>query len=531
MSDAASVVNDDSGDSGDVDQNDAIAVVGIACRFPQAPTPGSLWELLSSGSHAITTVPEDRWTGDSQGAFLDRIDQFDPGFFDISPREAAFMDPQQRLMLELAWEALENAGTVPADLRGSRLGVFIGTIWDDYAKLIYRDGVDSTTQHTTTGIHRSIIANRISYFLGTSGPSLIVDSGQSSSLVAIHLACESLRSGEADTAIAGGVNLSILAETTELSARWGGLSPDGRCYAFDSRANGYVRGEGGGAVLLKPLARALADGDDIYCVIRGSAVNNGSDSTLTTPSRSAQEDVLRRAYERAGVSPGDVQYVELHGTGTKIGDPIEAAALGAVLGGERRAAEDPLLVGSVKTNIGHLEGAAGIAGFIKAALAIKRREIPASLNFETPNPEIPLDLLNLRVQQELTPWPRADRPLLAGVSSFGMGGTNAHVVLEQAPEVEEVSVEGVVPAVVPWIVSGRTPEALRDQIERLRTFADDSDARPVDIGASLVSTRSLFEHRAVIIGDQTVEGTAGAGRVAVMFTGQGSQRAGMGQEL
>ncbi|WP_432123355.1 SDR family NAD(P)-dependent oxidoreductase [Streptomyces sp. S1] len=533
MSDTAFVVNGDSDDSVDVeaDQNDAIAVVGIACRFPQAPTPGSLWGLLRGGAHAITGVPEDRWAGDTQGAFLDRIDRFDPGFFGISPREASFMDPQQRLMLELAWEVLEDAGTVPADIEGSRLGVFIGTIWDDYAKLVYRDGVDGTTQHTTTGIHRSIIANRISYFLGTNGPSLIVDSGQSSSLVAVHLACESLRTGEADAAIVGGVNLSILAETTELSARWGGLSPDGRCYTFDSRANGYVRGEGGGAVLLKPLARALADGDDVYCVIRGSAVNNGSDSTLTTPSGNAQEDVLRRAYARAGLAPRDVQYVELHGTGTKIGDPVEAAALGAVLGGGHRDAGEPLLVGSVKTNIGHLEGAAGIAGFIKAALAVKHREIPASLNFETPNPDIPLDELNLRVQRDLTPWPHPDRPLVAGVSSFGMGGTNAHVVLEQAPEVVAAPGEGVAPVVVPWVVSGRTAGALRDQVERVRTFAAESDARPVDVGASLVSSRSVFEHRAVIVGDETVEGVAGAGRVGMMFTGQGAQRAGMGKEL
>ncbi|MFG2879468.1 type I polyketide synthase, partial [Streptomyces sp. NPDC048337] len=483
--DAASVVNGDS-----VDQNDEIAVVGIACRFPQAPTPGSFWQLLNSGKHAVTGIPADRWAGEGHGAFLDRIDEFDPAFFGISPREAVYMDPQQRLMLELAWEVLEDAGVIPANVKGSRLGVFVGTIWDDYAKLIYRDGVDSATQHTTTGIHRSIIANRISYFLGTNGPSLIVDSGQSSSLVAVHLACESLRNGESETAIVGGVNLSILAETTELSARWGGLSPDGRCYTFDSRANGYVRGEGGGAVLLKPLARALADGDDIYCVIKGSAVNNGSDDSLTTPSRTAQEDVLRRAYEHAGIEPGQVQYVELHGTGTPVGDPIEAAALGAVLGGARDA-DQPLHVGSVKTNLGHLEGAAGIAGLIKAALAVKHRVLPASLNHETPNPEIPLTELNLHVQTEAGAWPRADRPLVAGVSSFGMGGTNAHVVLEQAPEVEEPVAEGVAPAVVPFVVSGRTAGALGAQVERLREFVAGSDLRPVDVGSSLVGSRSL----------------------------------------
>ncbi|MDH6131105.1 polyketide synthase 12 [Kitasatospora sp. MAA4] len=526
MNDAASVINGES-----LDQNDAIAVIGMACRFPQAPTIESLWELLSGDAHAITARPAGRGNGGpgiDQGGFLDQVDLFDAAFFGVSPREAAFMDPQQRLMLEVTWEALENAGIVPAQLNGRRLGVFIGTIWDDYAKLIYRDGVDGTTQHTTTGIHRSIIANRISYFLGVNGPSLVVDSGQSSSLVAVHLACESLRSGEIEAAVVGGVNLALLAETTELSARWGGLSPDGRCYTFDSRANGYVRGEGAGAVLLKPLSRALADGDLIHCVIRGSAVNNGSDDSLTTPSRAAQEDVLRRAYARAGVAPAQVQYVELHGTGTPVGDPIEAAALGAVLG-QARDAGQPLRVGSVKTNLGHLEGAAGIAGLIKAALALRHREIPASLNFESPNPAIPLAELKLRVQQERGPWPDAERTLLAGVSSFGMGGTNAHVVLEQAPVVSAVVAEGVAPVVTPWVVSGRTASALAGQVERLRSAV--VGLRPVDVGWSLAVGRSVFEHRAVLVGDETVEGVAGSGRVAVMFTGQGAQRVSMGQEL
>src|SRR5215211_7864087 len=347
--------------------DDLIAVVGMACRFAQAPTPGDFWQLLRDGKHAITEVPADRWDADELfdadlfvpgrmnskwGSFLEQIDRFDPGFFHISPREATFMDPQQRLVLELGWEALEDAGVVPGTLKGSKLGVFVGAIWDDYANLVYRDGVDASTQHTATGLHRSIIANRLSYFLDVHGPSLTIDTGQSSSLVAVHLACESLRRGESDTAIAGGVNLSFLAESSIISAKWGGFSPDGRCYTFDARANGYVRGEGGGAVLLKPLARAVADGDKIYCVIRGSAVNNGAGATMTTPNVHAQEAVVRAAYERAEIAPSDVQYVELHGTGTKVGDPIEAAALGAVLGAGRD--EQPLAVGSVKTNLGHL---------------------------------------------------------------------------------------------------------------------------------------------------------------------------------
>ncbi|MFC4533179.1 polyketide synthase, partial [Sphaerisporangium dianthi] len=438
---------------------DAVAVVGLSCRFARAADPAAFWRLLRQGESAVTRVPEDRWDANTNadtnanmnadtdadtdtdtdtdtdaraagapgvqwGSFLPGIDRFDAGFFRVSPREAAAMDPQQRLVLELGWEALEDAGLVPARLRGGRTGVFVGVMRDDYARLAQSLGVDPAARHTFTGLQRSLIADRLSYFLGTRGPSMTVDTGQSSSLVAVHLACRSLLAGESELALAGGVNLNIVAAGAMEAAGFGGLSPDGRCRTFDAGANGFVRGEGGGLVALKPLAAALADGDPVYCVIAGSAVgNDGGGGGLTVPSRLAQEQVLRLAYQDAGVDPARVGYVELHGTGTRIGDPIEAAALGAVLGAARPPGR-PLPVGSVKTNLGHLEAAAGICGLIKTALAIRHRELPACLNYTTPNPDIPMEELRLRVCSEHTSWGEPGVPLVAGVSSFSMGGTN-----------------------------------------------------------------------------------------------------------
>ncbi|MDQ1034666.1 acyl transferase domain-containing protein [Streptomyces sp. V3I8] len=547
---------------------DPIAVVGLACRFPGAPDPTAYWELISNGRSAVTAVPPGRrgssgTGGLGTGGFLDHVDRFDPDFFDISPREAAAMDPQQRLALELCWEAFEDAGVVPADPQARNTGVFVGAMWDDYATLQHRLG--AATRHSMTGLHRSIIANRVSYALDLRGPSMVLDAGQASSLLAVHMAAESLRRGEVGLALAGGVNLVLAPESTRRSETFGGLSPDGRCHTFDARANGYVRGEGAGFVLLKPLSRAVADGDRVHCVVEATAVNNdGAGEGLTVPTARAQEEVLRTAYRSAGVDPADVQYVELHGTGTKKGDPIEAAALGAVLGAARRPGTR-LLVGSVKTNIGHLEAAAGIAGLIKTALTVSHRKIPPSLNFVTPRPEIAFDAWNLRVPLALTGPPDPDGPFIAGVSSFGMGGTNCHAVLSdrrlaptgdgRAHEVSgeasrERSAETRPP--LPWVVSGRSRDALRAQARRLAARVT---ARPVPdtaaVGRSLAVHRTAFEERAVVLGDDRgellsgldalargvpaanlVRGSArGAGGTAFLFTGQGSQRPGTGRRL
>ncbi|HEX7279317.1 MAG TPA: type I polyketide synthase, partial [Solirubrobacterales bacterium] len=532
---------------------DAIAVVGISCRLPGATTPGDLWRLLREGVSAISETPADRWgasgePGLAHGGFLEDVAGFDPSFFGISPREADAMDPQQRLVLELSWEALEGAGIVPATLRETDAGLFVGAIASDYAQLLQRHG-GTVTRHALTGASRGLIANRVSYALGLRGPSLTLDSGQSSALVAVHLACESLRRGESSLALAGGVNLNLSRETALAAERFGGLSPDGRCFTFDARANGYVRGEGGGLVALKRLDEAIAAGDRIHAVIRGSAVNNDGDAGdgLTVPSEVAQAEVIRLAYRRAGVPREDVQYVELHGTGTRRGDPVEAAALGSALGVARGDGE-PLRVGSAKTNVGHLEGAAGIVGLLKAILAVERRELPPSLNFERPNPEIPLAELGLRVQTELGEWPDAARPLVAGVSSFGMGGTNCHVVVEEAAAAGgEREPERTAPALgaVPVPVSGRSQEALRAQAAAVADAL--ATTEPVDAALTLAAHRTAFEHRAVALADHagalralaggTPTGSVVAGvvtadpRPVFVFPGQGSQWAGMAAGL
>ncbi|WP_258564819.1 type I polyketide synthase, partial [Streptomyces sp. WELS2] len=507
----------------------------MAGRLPKAPDPEAFWRLLCDGADAITAPPVGR-QGVRHGGYLDRVDGFDAAFFGVSPREAVGMDPQQRLMLELAWEALEDARIVPDTLTGGPTGVFVGSMWEDYTSLAYPGHI---TPHTLTGTNRGVIAGRVSHFLGVRGPSMTVDTAQSSALVAVHLAVESLRRGESALALAGGVNLNLTAAREQGAAEFGGLSPDDRCFTFDARANGFVRGEGGAFLVLKPLARALADGDRVYGVIRGSAVNHdGATQSLTVPSAQAQEQVIREALDRAGVRPADVQYVELHGTGTAVGDPVEAAALAAAYRdpAEPGDAGSALRVGSVKTNVGHLEGAAGIVGLLKAVLSVYHRALPPSLNYETPNPAIPLDALALRVQTDLTPWPRPDAPLLAGVSSFGMGGTNAHVIVEQAPDPAAPPARRPAPEArpAPWIVTARTKQALRAQIERLhehvRSHPDLTDA---EVAHALATTRTRFAHRAVLLDSARIAaGRAGTpGRTVFVFPGQGAQWVGMGREL
>ena len=428
-----------------------IAVVGIGCRLPgKVSNPEQLWELLRSKGNGVQQVPSDRWDVKEYldvdraapgkmttrwGGFLEQVDQFDAAFFGVSPREAQLMDPQQRLALELSWEALEDAGIDPLTLKGGNVGVFVGAMWCDYARLT-ADDADAIDQHTGTGIDTSIISGRVSYTLGLEGTSLTINTASSSSLVAVHLACQSLRAGETTMAIAGGVNLIITPHGTILMTKLGTQNPAGQCRAFDAAANGYVRAEGGGLVILKPLSRAIADGDRIYCLIRGSAANNdGFSNGLTAPNPKAQESVLRAALANARVEPATIHYVETHGPGTILGDPLEASALGSVIG-TTHAADRPLRIGSIKTNLGHLEAAAGIAGLIKTALMLHHRVLVPNLHFEQPNPHIPFEQLRLKVQTEIEGWPAVDEVPRAGVSSFGFGGSNCHTVLEAAPKSE-----------------------------------------------------------------------------------------------
>ncbi|MEV7013828.1 type I polyketide synthase [Streptosporangium sp. NPDC051022] len=534
-----------------------IAVIGLSCRLPGAATPEEFWRLLAEGRGAVGDIPAERLearfrtstaevpAGARRGGFLDDVTGFDAGFFGVAPRAAAAMDPQQRLALELAWEALEDARVLPATLRGRRAAVFIGAIADDYATLLATRGSASVTSHSMAGVQRGMIANRVSYALGLRGPSLTVDSGQSSSLVAVHMACESLRTGESELALVGGVHLNLAVDVAARAQAFGGLSPDGRCFTFDARANGFVRGEGGGIVVLKPLARALADNDPVRAVILGTAVNNdGGGEHLTAPDPVAQQEVLRSAWRSAGVGADDLGYVELHGTGTAVGDPVEAAALGAA----RSGATTTVPVGSVKTNIGHLEGAAGIAGLIKTVLSVGHGLLPKSRNFRSPNPAIPLEELNLRVLRAAEPWP-GGRPRVAGVSAFGMGGTNCHVVVcdhrrPTAPDTADVP--------GPWVLSGRDGKALAAQASRLAGHVRDTGGlRPGDVGLSLATTRTAFDHRAVVTADD-VDGmlagldalacgeqsalvrtgiAAAPRRVAFVFSGQGGQWPGMAVDL
>ncbi|WP_128382275.1 type I polyketide synthase, partial [Streptomyces cavernae] len=560
----------ESGNGRAVPSTDPIVIAGVSCRFPGAGGPRRFAELLRRGESAITDMPADRLAGlgdaasdvaavgGLRGGFVDGVDLFDAEFFGISPREALAMDPQQRLMLELGWEAFEDAGIVRDRFSGSDTGVFVGAMSSDHVGIVQSQGRGALGHHSLTGMHRGVIANRVSYALGLRGPSVVVDAGQASALVAVHLAAESMRRGECTAALAGGVNLNLTAEGTLAVAHLGALSPDGLCHTFDARANGYVRGEGGGFVLLKFLSDALADGDPVYCAIAGSALNNdGGGAGLTAPDRAAQEAVIRRAFHRAGLPPESAGYVELHGPGTPLGDPIEAAALGAALGGARPGG-DPLPVGSVKTNIGHLEGAAGIAGLIKVALALRGRELFPSLNFENPNPDIPLDRLNLAVQVRSEPWAPADGPLVAGVSSFGMGGTNCHVVLTGATGRPRAAVSRLyTPAVLgpgtplPWLLSGHSADALRGQAAALTDHLADGGASTADIAVSLATSRTAFRHRAVVVGTgggelhagldavaderpaaQVVAGQAGpSGDTVFVFPGQGSQWTEMGRDL
>ena len=430
-----------------------IAVVGMGCRFPGgAGDPAAFWRVLSERVDGVREIPADRWDVDAfydpdpdapgkmytrYGGFLDKVDGFDPHFFEISPREAAGMDPQQRLLLEVAWEALEDAGQRPDALRGSRTGVFIGGVWHDYELLQTQEtGLQKVDSHTLTGDLASVLAGRLSYVLDLAGPSLTVDTACSSSLVAIHLACQSLRDGQCTLALAGGVNLILSPDGFVKLSKMRALSPDGRCRTFDVRANGFVRGEGAGVLVLKRLSDAQNAGDRIWAVVRGSAVNHdGRSAGLSAPNGLAQRDVIQAALEAAAVSPSEVGYIEAHGTGTPLGDPVEMDALKDVFG-KPRPDGSVCVIGSVKTNIGHLEAAAGVAGVIKAILTLWHGIIPAHLHWTQLNPRIQLQGAPFAIASASRPWPRDGRSRVAGVSSFGISGTNAHVVLADAKELD-----------------------------------------------------------------------------------------------
>ncbi len=481
-----------------------VAIVGMACRFPGAVSVGSFRELLWSGQCAVGRSERRNAPG---FALLDEVDRFDAPFFGIAPQEACYIDPQQRLLLELAWEALEDAGLPFASLAGSRTAVMLGLANSDYGWLQFRDDADASA-FTATGSALSIAASRIAYYFDFRGPATVVDTACSSSLVAVHQACQSLRSGECEAALAGGANLILTPEWTAALSQAGMMSPDGLCRTFDAGANGYVRGEGVGIVVLKRLSEAQQAGDRILGVILGSAVNqDGRSNGLTAPSPAAQRDVIRTALQMAQVEPWEVQYVEAHGTGTKLGDPIEVQALNGVLG-EGRKKEKALRIGSVKTNIGHLEAAAGIAGLIKVVLALGEEKIPPQLHFVEPNPHIEWERMAVEVVTEATPWHAGRR--VAGVSSFGFGGTNAHVVLERGPEGEKrerqeaEAGEGVLSEGV-LRISARTPEALRELTGRYAAYLETTAEGWLDICSTAENGRARFERQLAVRASSVAE--------------------------
>ncbi|MBH5334674.1 type I polyketide synthase [Streptomyces pactum] len=545
-------------------RTEPVAIVGVGCRFPGGVTDAdSYWQLLADGTDAIGEIPADRWDGAAfhsaepqtpgrmstrWGGFLDRIDHFDHEFFGISRREALAMDPQQRLTLEVVWEALEHAGQSPAGLAGSRTGVFMGVCSNDFASRTLRDPLDATA-YASTGTAHSIVTGRVSYTLDLHGPSVAVDSACSASLVAVHTACQSLRAGECDLALGGGVNVVLSPIPSIAFSQFPGMvAPDGRCKTFDAAANGYVRGEGCGVVVLKRLSDAVRDGDRVLAVIRGSAVNqDGRSAGVTAPSGTAQRDVLRRALAAGRVAPEEVSYIEAHGTGTTLGDPIEVEALAEVYG---RPEGPTVYLGSGKPNIGHLEAASGIAGLIKAALCVNRGAIPRNVHFNELNPHLSFDGTTFAVPTELTGWPKVPGRRLAGVSSFGFSGTNVHMLVEEPPERPAADPDDRRPLAA-LALSAKSDAALVELAGRYHRFLTENPSVPAgDVCFSANTGRSHFPHRLAAVGSDARElaarlddflagmpavglaaGRAGTTETVFVFPGQGPQRVGMARGL